>query len=189
MITDTDHTFLNNQGPANDVWMIAAVMWDQLEEEGHAADLETITVRTADGQRTEVFTREDKYGPKSSGEHEPSTQAWADEMVQLWLEAEGVQSVNGLLDPFNLIESWEATGPGELTLYADPAILDDPTYQEGPGAGVLGMANALVWQRLYCGAPELRSVTVTTTDGQESQTVDREDRSPAQQVYGDTCQS
>jgi hypothetical protein len=187
-ITDTDHTYLNDQGPANDVWMIAAVMWDQLDREDNAADLESITVRTADGERTEVFTREDKYGPQASGEHDPSSQEWADEMVDLWLEAEGVQSVKGLLDPFNLIQSWEATGPGELTLYADPAILDDPTHTED-GPGVLYGITALVWQRLYCGAPELESVTVATTDGQESHTTPRSEWSPSRQVYGDTCQS
>lgn len=189
-ITDTDRVYLNNDGPANDVWMIAAVMWDQLAREDNDADLESITVRTTDGERTELFTREDKYGPQASGEHDPSTQEWADEMVGLWLEAEGVQTVNGLLDPFNLIESWEATGPGELTLYADPAILDDPTYpQEGPGPGAFRMATALVWQRLYCGAPELALVTVATTDGQASHTTTREDWSPSRQVYADTCQS
>lgn len=187
-ITDTDRVYLNNDGPANDLWMLAAVMWDQLDWEGNADDLGSITVHTTDGERTELLTREDKYGPKSSGEHDPSTQAWADEMVDLWLEAEGVQTVNGLLDPFNLIESWEATGRGELTLYADPAILNDPSHTE-EGPGVLYGITALVWQRLYCGVPELESVTVVTTDGQEFHTAPREDWSPSRQVYGETCQS
>lgn len=187
-ITDTDQVYLNNEGPANDVWMIAAVMWDQLDQAGNAEDLESITVRTTDGKRTEVFTREDKYGPQASGDHDPSTQAWADEMVNLWLEAEGVQTVNGLLDPFNLLQSWEATGHGQLTLYADPAILDAPSHTEDR-PGVLYGITALVWQRLYCGAPDLASITVATTDGQESHTTPREDWSPSRQVYGDTCQS
>jgi hypothetical protein len=187
-ISDTDHTYLNNDGPANDVWMIAAVMWDQLAREGSDADLDSITVRTADGKRTEVFTREDQYGPQASGEHDPSSQEWADEMVKLWLEAEGVQSVEGLLDPYNLLQSWEATGPGELTLYAAPAILKDPAHTED-GPGVLYGITALIWQRLYCGAPELESVTVATTDGQESHTTDRSEWSPSRQVYGDACQS
>lgn len=187
-ITETDEVYLNNEGPANDVWMIAAVMWDQLDREGNASDLESIEVRTADGERTELFTREDQYGPTASGDHDPASQEWADEMVDLWLEAEGVETVNGLLDPFNLIESWEATGSGELTLYADPAILNDPTHTE-PGPGVLHGITALVWQRLYCGAPELESVTVATTDGQDSKTTPREDWSPSRQLYGNECRT
>lgn len=187
-ITDTDGVYLNAEGPANDLYLIAAVMWEQLDRKDQARDLESITVQTIDGERTEIFTREDQYGPKASGDHDPSTQEWADEMVDLWLKAEGVQSVQGLLGPYDLIQSWEATGYGELTLYTDPQILDDPTHAED-GPGVLYGLTALVWQRLYCGAPELQAVTVTTTDGQASYTAPREDWSPSRQVYGETCRS
>lgn len=137
---------------------------------GHATDdLQQLTTTTPDGSHQHTWGR----SPQVS-KHDPAGQAWADEMIDRWLEEEGVESVNGLLDPFNLIQSWEATGSGELTIYTDPAVMNDSTHTEA-GPGVLYGITALVWQRLYCWAPQLDAVTVTTTDGQHSTTTDHEE--------------
>lgn len=173
-ITATDTVHQQDLGPANDLWMIGAVMMQDTWEV--SPDLETITARTSDGARTETYTRQDRIGPETSGQHDPATQAWADEIMDLWVQAEGAQTVEGMLHPFDLIRSWEAAGPGELTIYTDPAILQEPAFDRpremGPHHGITRM----VMGRLYCGAPELQRVTVMTVDGREAETMARSEQ-------------
>lgn len=184
-ITDTDDVYLDNLGPANDLWMIAAMMLQQTWTSN--PDLTIVTARTTDGARAETYTRADRTGPKASGRLDPSTQGWADEKIEMWLQAEGVRSVHGLLSPFNQIHAWEATGPGELTVHADPAMLEDPQYNRPGEPNALYWTAMLMWQNLYCGAPDLEGITITTTDGQDSQTFDRQTVSERRETDGEFC--
>jgi hypothetical protein len=184
-ITDTDHVYLDNLGPANDLWMIAAVMLDQTWTTN--PDLSIVTARTTDGARAETYTRADRIGPQASGTLDPSSQEWADEKIEMWLQAEGVRTIQGLLHPFDQIQSWESTGPGALTVHFDPAMLEDPQHN-GPGElGAPYWTARLMWQNLYCGASDLEAITITTTDGQQSQTLERERIAEMREASGDVC--
>lgn len=155
-----------------DLEMIGAVLMYDTWSESH--DLDSVTVRTADGEREGTYTRQDRIGPTTSGEHAVDSQEWADELVDLWVNAEGAESVNGMLYPYTLITSWEASGDGELVIYADPKILDDPRSDQAGELGTLYGIGTMVFDRLYCGVEDLEAVTVTTTDGTDSYTHDRE---------------
>lgn len=54
-ITATDAVYLDDLGPANDLWLIAAVMLEQTDDE--APDLQTVTAVTSDDARSETATR------------------------------------------------------------------------------------------------------------------------------------
>lgn len=55
-ITAGDRIYNEDLGPANDLWLIAAVMIEQTLAE--SPGLEAVTAVTADGQRTETVTRD-----------------------------------------------------------------------------------------------------------------------------------
>lgn len=173
VITEGDYVYHQNLGPGNDLSLIPAVMLEQTWDQNR--DLEVVIAITTDGAREESYSREEKMGPKASGENAPGTQAWADELVQLWLEAEGVRSVKGLLHPYSLIESWSATDDDQITFVVHPSIVDadeNGLADSGP-TDDLGMITALMMQRLYCRVPELDSVVATTSDGAWSESTTR----------------
>lgn len=57
-ITATDEVYLEDLGPANDLWLVSAVMLDQVDQ--RAPELEKVTTRTEDRSRSETYTREDQ---------------------------------------------------------------------------------------------------------------------------------
>ncbi|WFP15538.1 hypothetical protein [Citricoccus muralis] len=177
-ISDGDDVYHQNLGPAKDLWMIPAVMLEMTWEQNR--DLEIITARTTDGSREESYSREEKMGPIASGHTQPGTQEWADELVGLWLEAEGVQSVKGLLTPYNTVESWSATADDQITFVVDPGILDyDDPAENAPGrSGELHMITALMMQNLYCRIPELDSIVATTSNGTHREIITRTEQEP-----------
>lgn len=54
-ITAGDRVYLDDLGPANDLWLVAAVMLEQTLVE--SPDLEAVTAVTSDGERSEAVTR------------------------------------------------------------------------------------------------------------------------------------
>lgn len=93
-ITDGDTVYHQDLGPANDLWLIAAVMLEQTEKE--SPDLQAVTAVTTDGERSETFTREymeDVREYESAPAPGDAPGSWADQQLDMFLETAGANSL------------------------------------------------------------------------------------------------
>ncbi|GAB3620921.1 hypothetical protein GCM10027417_21820 [Glutamicibacter endophyticus] len=105
--------------------------------------------------------------PDISQPENATTQEWADSKVKMWTDNSGIKSVKGFLGSFALINSWEATGPGEITLYLDNSY---KYVNQGGNAWdtsldeLNGMARVM-YESIGAESPELETIKFQTENG------------------------
>lgn len=92
-------------------------------------------------------------------------QEWADEKVDQWLAVYGDSSVSDLVEPYRHVEGWFAPADGELELLASSSNISDSRQ--------LATIAGEVMRRLAALDETLQAVTVSTSDGALSETVER----------------
>ncbi|MCW4467012.1 hypothetical protein OK351_16120 [Glutamicibacter sp. MNS18] len=101
----------------------------------------------------------------AAGIPDADRQAWADAKVGQWLAAYGDDSLADLTEPYRHVEAWLSPVEGELELLTSSQKVDD-------GGDLLKIARE-VMNRLAAADQSLEAVTVSTSDGTLSETVER----------------
>ncbi|WP_309109430.1 hypothetical protein [Zhihengliuella sp.] len=153
-------------------------------------ELERVTAKTANGETSSSYTRGQweirvpfrERAAMAAENPEPAStligQEWADEKMNQWLTKIRADEIAELSAGFKLITRWSSPAPGELVVYLDAALLEQPHLQ-GPHMTIdielQGIAVTIL-DNIYFDAPELKQVTAVLENGAAGETVRRGDK-------------
>lgn len=135
--------------------MVQRAVGAHTEEAKLAAQEQRAPTTASPGNRTAIVPGSQDAAPGPD---------WAEEKVRNWLASYGDDSIEDLLEPYRHVQAWYAGAGGELVLLTSGQKISD--------AAQLRQIAAETMKQL-ADDPQVRAVTVETSDGRLSATVHR----------------